>query len=157
MFPSPPSSPPSWVDSGVPLSTEGDRDAHLFLRARIDRETDLIFQRTAWVVGSQAFLFSAYAVSLTGPARAATPVIAAKAHLLIVLIPWVSLVSLFLLLVTIGAGVAAWRRLRLYAHRANPEAHSLEGGPAVRLAGLAAPLFVPVAFLMTWVALLMKG
>ena len=154
MFPSPPSSPPFWVDS--PLDAQGDRDAHLFLRARIDRETDLIFQRTAWVVGSQAFLFSAYAVSLSGPAHAATPAIAAKSHLLIVLIPWVSLVSLFLLLVTIGAGVAAWRRLRLHADRVNPKAHALEGGPAVRLAGLAAPLLVPVAFLMTWVALLME-
>jgi hypothetical protein len=127
------------------------------LKNRLDRETDLIIQRTAWVVGSQAFLFSAYAISLNGPAHAATDKIAAKGRLLVILVPWVSLVSLFLLLVTIGAGVVAWLRLRAYERRANPTWRSLEGGPIVRLAGLAAPLLIPVAFLATWLALLLQG
>ena len=148
---------PFWPDSDPPSDGEVEHPVHRFLRNRIDRETDLIVQRTAWVVGSQAFLFSAYAVSLNGPVHAASPAIAAKSRLLIVLIPWVSLVSLALLLVTIGAGVAAWLRLRLHAERTDPRAHSLEGGTGVRFAGLAAPLLVPVAFLVTWLALLVHG
>jgi hypothetical protein len=128
---------------------------HWLLKDRLDRETDLIIQRTAWVVGSQAFLFSAYAVSLTGPAHAAAPWIEAKARLLVSLIPWVSVVSLALLLVTITAGVIAWVRLRTHEARSNPSWRPLEGGPAVRLAGLAAPLLIPVAFLATWIALLL--
>jgi hypothetical protein len=135
----------------------GDGDPHHWLlKERLDRETDLIIQRTAWVVGSQAFLFSAYAVSLTGPAHAANHQIEAKARLLVLLIPWVSVVSLFLLLVTIGAGVATWARLRFREIRSNPAWRSLEGGPGVRIAGLAAPLLIPVAFLATWVALLVR-
>ena len=132
----------------------GDPTLHLLLKDRLDRETDLLIQRTAWVVGSQAFLFSAYAVSLCAPARAATPAIAAKSRLLVTLIPWVSVVSLSLLLVTIGAGVTAWFHLRGHTHKLDALASVPETGPIVRLAGLAAPLLVPVAFLITWLTLL---
>jgi hypothetical protein len=148
---------PSWDEVKAAAGTETGTALHFMLRDRLDRETDIIIQRTAWVVGSQAFLFTAYAVSLAAPARATTPAISAKSHLLLILIPWVSLISLALLLVTIGAGIIAWINLRTHAHRANATLHSMEGGPAVRLAGLAAPLFVPVAFLVTWLALLVKG
>jgi hypothetical protein len=128
----------------------------LLVRNRLDRETDLIIQRTAWVVGSQAFLFSAYAVSLNGPRHGATAQVEAKARLLVHLIPWVSIVSLLLLVVTIGAGVAAWSRLGGHLKSADPAAHELEGGPFVRVATLAAPLLIPLAFLSTWVALLVR-
>jgi hypothetical protein len=134
-----------------------DGNDHGLLKDRLDRETDLIVQRTAWVVGSQAFLFSAYAVSLAAPAHAATTRIQAKSRLLVLLIPWVSVVSLSLLLVTIGAGVVVWARLRLHEHRSNPSWRSLEGGPGVRVAGLAAPLLIPLAFLATWLALILHG
>jgi hypothetical protein len=127
-----------------------------FLQGRLDRETDLIIQRTAWVVGSQAFLFTAYAVSLNGPAHGASHQAEAQSRLLMLVIPWVSLISLALLLVTIGAGVMAWVRLRLHARRSDPATPTLEGGPVVPLAGLAAPLFIPVAFLVTWVVLLLN-
>jgi hypothetical protein len=145
--------PPSGTDSGALPGASPERPFQAFVRDRIDRETDLIVQRTAWVVGSQAFLFSAYAVALNGPVHAATPALAAKSRLLVVLIPWVSLVCLTLLLVTIGAGAAAWFRLR--AHHPDSSLDSVEGGTVVRLAGLAAPLLVPVAFFVTWLALLL--
>lgn len=126
----------------------------LLLKDRLDRETDLIIQRTAWVVGSQAFLFSAYAVALGTPAHAATPANEAQSRLLVRLIPWVSVVSLSLLLVTIGAGVAAWFLLRGHRLRLEALGPYPDTGPVVRIAGLAAPLLVPVAFLATWLALL---
>jgi hypothetical protein len=126
------------------------------VRGRLDRETDLIIQRTAWVVGSQAFLFTAYAVSLNGPAHASSNQVASQSRLLMHLIPWVSLISLALLLVTIGAGVMAWIRLRLHARHSDPDAPAIEGESIVPLAGLAAPLFIPVAFLVTWVLLLLN-
>jgi hypothetical protein len=126
------------------------------VRDRLDRETDLIIQRTAWVVGSQAFLFSAYAVSLNGPRHGATTHVEAKARLLCALIPWVSIVSLVLLLVSIGAGVGTWYRLSGHARSADREAHDFEDGPFARVAGLAAPLLIPLAFLSTWVALLVR-
>jgi hypothetical protein len=127
---------------------------HALVKERLDRETDLIFQRTAWVVGSQAFLFSAYAISLNGPRHGATPALEAKSRLLVVLIPWVSLASLCLLLVTIVAGGIAWLRLRAHEASLSSPSKSLEGGPVLRLAGLAAPLLIPVAFIATWITLL---
>ena len=127
------------------------------LRARLDRETDLLIHRTAWVVGSQAFLFSAYAVSLGGPGRAATRAIALKADLLIVVIPWVAVTSLLLLLVTIGAGIAAVNRLRRHTNHDDPHARLLDEGPWVRLAAMVAPLLIPAAFLATWIVLIVRS
>jgi hypothetical protein len=127
----------------------------LILKDRLDRETDLIIQRTAWVVGSQAFLFSAYAVALGAPAHAATPAIEVQSRLLVQLIPWVSLVSLFLLLVTIGAGVVAWFHLRGHRARSDALGPFSDTGPILRIAGLAAPLLIPVAFLATWLELIL--
>jgi hypothetical protein len=124
------------------------------LRTRLDRETDLLIHRTAWVVGSQAFLFSAYAVSLGAPARATTKAIATKANLLIVVIPWVAVISLMLLLVTISAGVAALMRLQRHAAVADPRASVLDEGLPVRLLALVAPLLIPTAFLLTWIVLI---
>jgi hypothetical protein len=144
------------LDFKEPAPAAGIAPAERVLRDRLDRETDLIIQRTAWVVGSQAFLFSAYAVSLGAPAHAATPAIEAQSRLLVRLIPWVSLVSLFLLLVTIGAGAAAWFHLRGHRVRADTFGSFSDTGPVVRVAGLAAPLLVPVAFLATWLALLLS-
>jgi hypothetical protein len=148
--------PPQAPGTGQSLASLGPAHDAL-IKQRLDRETDLIFQRTAWVVGSQAFLFSAYAISLNGPRHGATPELEAKSRLLVVLIPWVSLASLCLLLVTILAGSVAWLRLHAHESRSDSALRSLEGGPILRMAGLAAPLLIPVAFIATWVVLLVGG
>jgi hypothetical protein len=145
--------PPLPPSASIEASRPEDFGFQLLIRDRLDRETDLVIQRTAWVVGSQAFLFSAYAVALTSPLRAGPADIAAKSRLLVRLIPWVSIVCLILLLLTIGAGIVASVYLRRHAERADPRAKMLDAGPMVRVAGLAAPLLVPVAFLMTWLVL----
>jgi phosphatidylglycerophosphatase A len=134
-----------------------DLPFQLLLRARLDRETDLLIHRTAWVVGSQAFLFSAYAVSLSGPARAATAALAAKASLLVVVIPWVAVTSLLLLLVTIGAGVTAVIRLRRHTMQTDPRTRILDEGVGVNIASLTAPLMIPAAFLATWILLITES
>lgn len=149
--------PPSPVTNpGQPLTPLGPAH-HALVKERLDRETDLIFQRTAWVVGSQAFLFSAYAIVLNGPRHGATPTLEAKARLLVVIIPWVSLTSLCLLLVTILAGAIAWLRLHAHESKSDSVLRSVEGGPILRMAGLAAPLLIPVAFIVTWITLIVVG
>jgi hypothetical protein len=143
-------------ESNVPA---GGRDENLafqfLLQGRLDRETDLLMHRTAWVMASQAFLFSAYAVALNGRAGAATPRLASRSDMLIVMIPWLSLVSLMLLYLTIGAGMAALVRLRRHvAPHSAAHVHRFDPGPATRMAGLAAPLLIPLAFLASWLFLL---
>lgn len=145
--------------AGVALTADPRQDLsfQFLLRTRLDRETDLLIHRTAWVVGSQAFLFSAYAVSLSGPARAATAEIAAKATLLMHVIPWVAVTSLMLLLVTIGAGIAAVVRLHRHTDDTDPRARVLDEGRVVRIAALVAPLLIPTAFLATWTVLIARS
>lgn len=150
-------SPPPSDEHSIALDPRQELSFQFLLRARLDRETDLLIHRTAWVVGSQAFLFSGYAVSLSGPGRAATRAIAVKANLLIVVIPWVAVTSLLLLLVTIGAGVAALVRLRKHTDHGDPRARILDEGRLVRVAALVAPLLVPAAFLATWILLIVKS
>ena len=66
-----------------------------------------------------------------------------------------AVVSLLVLLMTIGAGLTALASLRRHTTQDDPRARILEAGPAVRAAGLAAPLLVPTAFLATWLVLLL--
>ena len=127
----------------------------LLLRTQIDRETDLLGQRTAWVMASQAFLFSAYAVAVNGHADATSPKGGTRSALLVSVIPWLSLLSLLLLVVTIVGGLFALVRLRsLLLSTAEPRVRALDAGPFARVAGLTAPLLVPVTFLVAWMVLL---
>lgn len=133
----------------------GDPSFQLLLRTHIDRETDLVGQRTAWVMASQAFLFSAYAVAVNGHADRTSPGGGTRSRLLVAVIPWLSLSSLLLLVVTIIGGLVALSRLRTLLHSAaEARVRALDAGPIARIAGLAAPLLVPLTFLAAWLVLL---
>jgi hypothetical protein len=139
----------------VATPAEGELSFQLLLRSRLDRETDLLTQRTGWVVGSQAFLFSAYAIALNGRFAGATPTPDRRAHLLVEVIPWISIVSLVLLIVTLAGGFAALLQLRRHlAARGDRRVQILDASRPARTAGLIAPLLVPWAFLITWIVLL---
>ena len=70
-------------------------------------------------------------------------------------IPWLSLLSLLLLVVTIAGGLIALVRLRsLLLSTAEARIRALDPGPIARVAGLAAPLLVPMIFLVAWLVLL---
>src|SRR5262249_45025024 len=115
----------------------------LLLRTQLDRETDLLGQRTAWVIASQAFLFSAYAVAVNAHIDQAAPNGGTGALLLVRLLPWISLLSLALLTVTIVAGIFALVRFRsFFLATADPRVRGLDAGPLARAAGLVAPLCV---------------
>jgi hypothetical protein len=147
----------TWSSADDPEKAEAIRNDpafQLLLRTQLDRETDLLGQRTAWVMASQAFLFSAYAIAVNAHVDAAAR--REGTHdLLIAVIPWISLLSLILLMVTIAGGLFALIRFRsfLLAH-ADVRVRALDPGPVARAAGLAAPLLVPLVFLVAWVILL---
>ena len=140
------------------MSSENhDADAFAFqlvLRARLDRENELLVHRTAWVVGSQAFLFSAYSIAVNGhPAMTIGAV--EQSRMLATAIPWVAVVALVLLNISIAGNLAAlihlWRQVD---HDCDARMRILLIGRAARLAGMAAPVFIPLAFLITWLVLI---
>ena len=128
----------------------------MVLRSRLDRENELLVHRTAWVVGSQAFLFSAYAMAVNGHPGAA-PAAYQQARLLASAIPWVAVVALVLLNISIAGNLAALIHLRRQVDEdCDPRMRVLLIGRRARMAGMVAPVLIPVAFLITWLVLLIQ-
>jgi hypothetical protein len=131
-----------------------DPSIQLLLRSRLDRESEILMHRTAWVVGSQAFLFSAYAIALNGHPEA--PFVA-QSRLLMHLVSWVSITSLALFQISVWGGVTALVNLRRHVVlNEDPRLHLLEVSPRAHLSGLAAPVLVPFVFFVAWVILIYK-
>jgi hypothetical protein len=144
--PPPASTHPTGKEEGKVLFQE-------MLRTRLDRENELIVQRTDAMLASQAFLFAAYAIAVTGQPD---PSLWHRLRLLIVVIPWISLVSLLLFQLTIWAGILASVRLRRYvAASEDPRVWILHVGRAPLIMGVAGPVLIPVMLVVTWLVLLL--
>lgn len=124
------------------------------LRVRLDREHELLMHRTNWVVGTQAFLFSVYAIALNDRAFARMTGTATRSGRLIAVLPWTAISSLVLFYVAILAAVGAMVHLRRHVPPSDPRSAILDGAAFFRAAGLAAPLLIPGVFLVSWLVLL---
>lgn len=135
-----------------PLSAAG---RYSLFRARIDHEDDLIVQRLSWLVASQSFLFTAYAIVLNGLASPTGGPVLGQQQRLLHLIPLVGCATAGLIYVTILAAVVAIRRLRRgYATlAANEPLPEIQTRAAIRLCGLTAPLVLPLVYLAVWIVL----
>ncbi len=127
-------------------------DETRLIRARIDHEDGLLAQRTTWVMTSQAFLFTAYALCATRPLGGATPSL--EVERLRVLLPWAAIASLALLYVTIAGGLREMARLHRALAGAAATFGELQARRSSRAAGLAAPVGIPGVFLAEWLALI---
>ncbi len=125
------------------------------VRERIDCENDLLGQRTQWLVASQAFLLTAYGTCLVGSSGARRGPHVRTVELLVEVLPWTALTSLLLLYVTVLAAVAALLRLRRILQPTDPwHDVAVNGSSVPRVAGLVAPLLVPVVFIVTWTVII---
>jgi hypothetical protein len=125
-----------------------------WIRERIDHEDALVAHRTTWIVSSQAFMFSAYAVCSIG-LRTATGVQAEKLRTMCRLLPWAALLSLCFLLLTVLSALWSMRHLRrLVAVSDDIHRAILWGVRPARLAGAAAPVAVPILFSGLWTAII---
>ena len=125
------------------------------LRSRLEHEDGLIVNRLSWLMASESFLFTAYAIVLN--ASAATP----QHRRLMHLIPIVAIASSVLIFVGIAAAVRAMGWIRGLLGQRIPDAAAL-GLPPIHTpgsvkAGLAAPLALPVMFVVVWLYLLATG
>ena len=116
------------------------------LRARLEHEDGLIVHRLSWLMASQSFLFTAYAIALNGPPAAAR---------LLDLMPLVGILSATLVFGGILAALKAMRWIGATFEERGVTATAL-GLPAlltpapIRRFGLAAPVLLPPLFILAW-------
>jgi hypothetical protein len=86
-----------------------------FLREEIRHEDNLINQRLSWLVSSQSFLLTGFAIALNGPLQARFPQYERLNLVLMSLIPVVGVVICLVSYLTIFAGVLHMRQIRRLA------------------------------------------
>ncbi len=125
------------------------------IRGRIEHEHNLINQRLSWLVSSQAFLLTAFAISLNAPVAFTRPGYAALNLQLVRLLPLTAIACVVVLALTLAGAVWSLAILR----RAADAARGAEDLPVLNVApirwlGLAAPLLIPAIFFALWCVLL---
>jgi hypothetical protein len=137
-------------------------ELYRIFRSRIEHEDDLIIQRLSWLVASQSFLFTAYAIT-TNSLTSLDPKSAARfleqSELLFRLIPTVAICVALLIYISILAALRAIRQIRRLYHAKSlpPELPPIQTSATTRLLGLSAPLLLPLLFVSVWLVLLFNG
>jgi len=140
-------------------------DFYRLVRSRIEHEDNLVTQRLSWLIASQSFFFTAFAV-VNGEATA--PMQNRLAHL----IPIVAALVAALIFCSIIAGVIAKANLRtFYRSQTLPAANSppaigpyadftlplIQGRNLTIVLGLTPPLGLPPLFIVVWIVLLITA
>ena len=143
------------------MSTDPQQPSPPFASAilhKLEHEDTLMVNRLSWLVASQSFLFTAYAIVLNGASTVQNPTLAARQNLLQGLLPTLALATCGLIYVGVLAGVrVSWiLRCKLWEHRG--EAGSvwevIVGTDIAHVLGALAPVCLPPVFLATWIVLL---
>jgi hypothetical protein len=125
------------------------------IQGRLAHEDDLINQRISWLVSSQSFLLSAYAITLNGLTGDKNHPHGAVQEKLIELLPIVGIVCVVLVLVAMVGGLFAIKDLRRIAAERFPiDVLYLVCKRRWQLLGVSAPVLIPFVFLFIWVAIL---
>jgi hypothetical protein len=140
-------------------------DYYNVVRSRIEHEDNLVVQRLSWLVASQSFLFTAYAIVTNGLASQPPPPscirFAGQLQLLYQLIPVVGTLTCALIYVSILAAVASMRRLRNSYHSRFGDDEkglpSIMSRPPIRLFGHSASVLLPLVFITIWLVIWMHG
>ena len=135
------------------------------IRGQVEHEDNLMMQRLNWFITSQSFFFSAYAIDVTSLFSAPPPAgsdIYDTRQLLRILIPLVAIIASAVILITIIAGVLAMHNLRGLFHKHVQKCDCtdlppVQGFRRTWAMGLAAPLLLPVVFLVVWTFLLLHN
>ena len=131
-----------------------DQDFSL-IQARLSHEDDLVNQRVSWLVSSQSFLLTAYAITLNGLAADASKPLAIVQRKLLELLPIVGVACVLLVCVALVGGLCAISELRRFAAtKYEKERLFLISKPTTQFLGVSAPVLIPLAFLVIWTAVL---
>jgi hypothetical protein len=144
------------------LGTISPLERYQVFRGRIEHEDNLVMQRLSWLMASQSFLFTEYAIvtnALTNSmGNNRGMIFAGRLSALEDLISIVSLLNRLLIFVSILAALKSIRELRReYRNQVgNLEGMALQTSRVTRLLGLSAPVILPFVFVMVWLFLLMR-
>ena len=129
------------------------------VRHQIEHEDVLIVNRLSWLIASQSFLFTAYAIILNGPAQMRSAHFAAHGELLIKTIPLLAISACALIYLGICGGVRVMANLRRELTRHHTAIGKLrppiQGTPLTLFLGHCAPLGLPPIFALAWTILLL--
>jgi len=150
------------VEKNHSLPGASSLEYYRIVRSQIEHEDNVINQRLNWFVSAQAFLFTANAIVLSS---APTPSFAQSREaerLLILLIPVVAICCCLVVYATVVGGVLALRKLRRSFHgqtdlQGTGDLPPLLGNLLTRSLGLAAPVVLPMVFLVAWTMLLLQA
>src|ERR1700755_3721319 len=91
------------------------------IQARLAHEDDLVNQRVSWLLNSQSFLLTAYAITLNGLAADASKPLAVVQRKLLDLLPIVGVACVLLVSVALVGGLCALGELRRFARAEFPK------------------------------------
>jgi hypothetical protein len=125
------------------------------LRRRIEHEDNLVNQRLSWLVASQAFMLTAFAILLNAPLNALTPAYYAANHLIESLLPYAAIACVFIIWITLAGAIWSMKILRAKAASITlPNDIAVQSPAIIRGLGLAAPIGIPAIFLVLWVVVI---
>jgi hypothetical protein len=125
------------------------------IQARLSHEDDLVNQRISWLVNSQSFLLTAYAITLNGLAADANKPLAIVQRKLLNLLPLVGVGCVLLVCIALVGGLCALAELRQFAAMKYPKDRLfLLSKPTSQFLGVSAPVLIPLVFLAIWLAVL---
>ena len=139
----------------APLSAS---ESYGILRDQLQHEDNLITQRLSWLMGSQAFLFTAYAIVLNSPERPKNVLVGSLQDVLLGTIPIIGFLSAVLIYLSIIAGVLAMINIHRFAHRRSDIAElsdslPLRGRKLTFYLGFASTTLLPPLFIFVWLLL----
>jgi len=128
------------------------------VRRQIEHEDILIVNRLSWLMASQSFLFTAYAIILNGPTQTRTAAFAAHGESLLKIVPVLAISACVLIYLGICGGILVMANLRreLARHHAtlNNLCPPVQGNSPSLFLGHCAPLGLPPIFAGAWAILL---
>ena len=130
---------------------------YVFLREEIRHQDNLVNAQLSWLVSSQSFLLSGFAVTLNGSAQSLLPIYAKLNVILVTSLPVAGLVTDVSSYLTIWAAIHRMAKIRHLAGRSHPShLPSIQAEAYLRRMGLAGPVLIPVVFLGVWLAIVVE-
>jgi len=123
-------------------------EEYTFLREEIRHQDNLINARLSWLVSSQSFLLSGFAVTLNGSAQSLLPIYAKLNVILVNSLPVAGLVTDLASYQTIWAAISQMKKIRHIAGNSHPSRlPPVQADRLTRRLGLSGPILIPLVFL----------